>query len=139
MFASRKRRTLEFKDDSDRIVHVYVHQLSHASLEKAAEARQITIGQTVSRLGPDLLNMFKGGGSDKTEAEAASAKERAYQSYDRATVLRQGVSGWDALDERGEALSLHSGLDDLDSATAEAIFRAIIDLSIEEAPAGKNA
>lgn len=139
MFASRKKKVLEFTDEDNRPIHVYIHQLSHASLEKAAEARQITIGQTVSRLGPDLLNMFKGGGTTPDAAAAADAKERAYQSYDRGTVLRQGVSSWDALDEKGQPVPLHTGLDDLDSKTAEAIYRAIIDLSVEEAETRKNA
>ena len=139
MFASRKKKVLEFPDEDYRIIHVYIHQLSHASLEKAAEARQITVGQTVSRLGPDLLNMFKGAGSTDTAA-MVDAKERAYQSYDRSTVLRQGVSSWDALDEKGQSVPLHTGLDDLDSMTAEAIYRAIIDLSVnEEAETRKNA
>ena len=116
VFASETQAEVAVED-----VQVTIRKLSGRSLEKAAEARQIALGSTVRSFGPDLIETFRKTKRDETPEAQAQAR---YSGYDRHTVLTAGVVRWTA--DKG----LREGIEDLDEAAAEKLFRAILELSL---------
>jgi hypothetical protein len=122
MFASRIKKQIEIGEGDEKGT-VTIRKLSARSLDKAREARQIGAAALTSRLGSDLIKAFRETAQDQEKLAAPTGVEAHYSAYDRATVLTQGVEHWTFKE------SLKEGLEDLDEAAAELLFRAIVDLS----------
>ena len=137
MFASRVKHTVTIPADADlcrpEAVDVVIRKLSHKSLEKAAEARQIDVGKFARQSGPELAEAFRRAAEvaaekaekDKKEPTERERREARYQGFDRDSVLVAGVESWTVRD-----VKLPEGLADLDEPTAKLLFHEILDLSL---------
>jgi len=126
MFASRVKKTIEVNDGTDK-GSVVIRKLSARSLERAREARQMSAAKLTTSFGPDMIKAFRETNKEVAAAPVVAgskeARETTYASYDRDTVLTQGVESWTFKE------NLVDGLNDLDEPIAEMLFHAIIDLS----------
>ena len=105
---------------------VTVRKLSHNSLEKAGQARQISAGQSSRALGPELLEALrKDYVAPKPEVDLVAAAKARYSSYDRGAVLNAGIVSWTFLEKVGPAM-----IEDIDEESAEKLHQAILDLSL---------
>lgn len=121
MFASKVTSQVVFDDGV-----VNIRKLSARSLEKASEARQISVSQLSRSMGPELMRAFATPTEDRTKVEP-SLEERTrarYATYDRQSVLQAGVVSWTYDTKVAE------GLDDLDEESAQKLHEAILDLSL---------
>lgn len=145
MFASQVRKTVQV-NDGDTVVNVVLRKLSGASLEKASEARQLSIATMTSHLGPEVVEQYQ------REREAKEAQRKAgtleeekkdpkdrHVSYSRQSVLHAGVHDWDLKDEKGRSVRVTPDrIDDLDEPTADFLFHEILELSLPPEAAKKE-
>lgn len=102
---------------------VTIRKLSARSLEKAKEARQISVVQLSTKLGPDVMKLYRDTREERPLEAVVDPAVQRYGQYDRDTVLTQGVESW-TFD-----IPKEEGLIDLDEPAAELLFHEIIDLS----------
>jgi hypothetical protein len=127
MFASKVTSQVVFPDGV-----VNIRKLSGAALDRAAEARQMTVTRLSRVMGPELIQAFH---SPEVEAAAATLAEPVsaatlelrrtarYQLYDRMTILKSGITSW-TYDEKLDAV------EDVDEDSAKQLHEAILDLSL---------
>jgi hypothetical protein len=124
MFASKITQDITVKD-GDKDVKVTIRKLSGRSLQNASEARQITVARMARTMGAEMLQAVRDREAAKEKAQKIlDPAEARFQLYDRETVLVAGIASWDAKEDVVE------GVADLDEDTADAIFRAIVTLSV---------
>jgi len=117
MFASQVTKEIQIDNGTVRI-----RKLSARSLEKASEARQTSAALLTRSFGGEVLKALR---DDSAVAEAQKAKvANRYGSYDRHTVLTQGIMSWSFAEK------LEAGIEDLDEEAAETLSHAILDLSL---------
>lgn len=124
MFASKVTSQVVFPDGA-----VNIRKLSARSLEKASEARQISVSQLSRSMGPELMKAFATDDSDKpskpkVEPTLDQQRKARYAVYDRQLVLQAGVVSWTY------ETKLSEGLEDLDEEAATTLHEAILDLSL---------
>lgn len=106
---------------------VTIAKLSWKKLREASEANTENSIGTARMVGPELMQAFNAMG-DKAERNVAEQPADRYKAYDREKVLFAGIRSWT---DTAVKVSPES-ICDLESDAADAIFRAIIDLSIPE-------
>jgi len=122
MFASRTKKQIAVSDE-DVEGTVTIRKLSARSLEKAREAKQLSVVQLSTKFGPDIMKMYREAAKERGEVVPTDPNVIRYAQYERELVLTQGVESWTFPEK------LEEGLADLDESTAELLFREIIDLS----------
>lgn len=124
MFASKTKKTVEINDDGSTVV-VTVRKLGWKKLREAAEAQTTAAISTATKAGPAIMQMWAAeADKDKKGEEKEKSPDARYASYDRDTILRAGIESWTA------AAKLPDAIDDLDDEAADALHRAIVDLSV---------
>lgn len=126
-FAAAVRKEINIGEDT-----FHVRKLSWHSLDKASQARQLAHIADLRALGGDLMKAIRSDALDEAAQSLAAKratpegrqKER-YANYDREEVLVAGVTSW-SLDRSVSRESVR----DLDPETADALHRAILDLSL---------
>jgi hypothetical protein len=129
MFASRHKKTIVVKDDDGVDRNIVIAKLSARSLELASDQRQIAVSRVSRQMGAEMLRAFR----DQRLEEPKDPKEKRksrLQSYDRETVLMQGIDSWDILGPDGKPLPKEKGIADFDEETAQYVFTEIMDLSV---------
>jgi len=122
MFASHTTAKLNFTDGSEAVI-VTIRKLNAEALRRASEEQSTRAMAMAAKAGPELLALWTKDGAPAARADADQLGTR-YRQYDRPTVLLAGVESWTA------KMELAKGLGDLDEETAEALHRAILDLSL---------
>jgi len=120
MFASRITGTVQVGD-----VVVTIAKLSWKKLREASEANTENQLATARAVGPEMMRAFREMG-ETAKDEAAKPGDR-YKGYDREKVLLAGIRSWTAPEK-----VTPDTVGDLETAAADEIFRAIIDLSVPE-------
>lgn len=139
MFANRVTGIVVVKDDDGLDVKVTIRKISRRVLAQASELRQLKAAKLSSTLGPEMLKDLQNNASslnqkkpdpETTEEKLKAKKDKkfatAYATYDVDTVLHSGITGWNIKTD------LSAGIDDLDEKTSDILFKAIIDISIED-------
>lgn len=140
MFASQTTKTVDIEG-----ITVVIRKLSWKSLRNASEKHTEGAMAVASKVTPDMMRILGEMGGKKAAADASpespAPQEQTdplarYRVYDMATVLVAGIKSWSS------EKKLPDGIEDLDTESAEKLFREIIDLSIptpeQEAAARKN-
>jgi len=129
MFASKVKSQVELEGGT-----VIIKKLSARRLEEARERKQLQFFGTAKAMGGEVLRAIRS--LPETEVKAAAEQhaqkpdsgDERYGSFDRDAVLKAGIDSW-SFNEKCNAESI----DDLDEPAANAIFRAIVDLSLPAA------
>jgi len=125
VFASQVKSTFQIEG-----CDVRIRKLSARSLDKASEIRQGSVVAMARGFGPELMAVFRGDVGPQPERVAQTERETVYATYDRDSVLVAGIESWDAKHADGKKMDLEEGIADLDEDSANALFHAIIDLSV---------
>lgn len=124
MFASQQKGEVTVDG-----VAVQIRKLSARSLEKAQEARQAVVAKLFSSI--DLSKVSRP--EEAKQPDPKAQQEARYGSYDRSTVLHQGIMSWSATRDLTP-----DAVDDLEEEAADKIYRAILDLSLKPIGFDKN-
>ena len=107
---------------------VTIRKLSARSLERASDARQIGVAESMRKMGGDVLKSLRELEQPKKEEpkklDPEAAKKARYASYDRGTVLVAGIVRWSYGEVETDPLS------QVDEQAAEEIHEAILDYSL---------
>jgi len=124
MFASKITSVVTLKDDEGNDLNVNIRKLSRRALEAASMARQRKVAQMAKDMGAELVQAYQAK-SAKDDAQAVlDPAEARFAAYDVETVLVNGISSWDA------PVDVAEGIPDLDEDASEALYRAIVILSV---------
>lgn len=133
MFASKTVSQIVLKD-GDAEVTVKIRKLSRRQLFDASEVQSEQAAKQMNRMNPEVLRGIHAAGQEeikrreeaKKESGKAGVFEINYGGYDVETVLLAGIVSWSV------AVEPKIGIADLDEASSQKIFKAILDLSIEK-------
>jgi hypothetical protein len=124
MFASKIVR--EMSVDGETVV---IRKLNHAVLERARDAKSAKGARSLRDFGGEVLKVLQsneyGELKAKKEEDPNAPRVARYNSFDRTIVLSAGIVSWTA----GVNLSADT-IEDLDEATAQTLYEAIVDLSL---------
>ncbi len=105
---------------------IEIRKLSAKQLSNAGRAREREVGELLRTFGGDVMASVQRARQDAAAAAAvAAADDDPLTSYERWSVLRDGIVAWSS-DRKVTA----SAIDDLDEATSVTVARAILTLSL---------
>lgn len=126
MLTSRITQTIDHPDEPG--VSFTLRRLSYAQVEEAADAKRDKLLGVLKSLDGVTL-------PESTPEQKAANEQQANnpeQKYDRATVLRHGITAWTY-----DAPCTPENIADLDESTASWLFAAIIVHSVRSADEGE--
>ncbi len=125
MLTSQLTKTIEIPNEPG--VTVTIRKLSHGQMQEARVARQAALAPMISALGdfklPDNIEELQ---------EAIAETKTPARQYDRATVLRRGVTAWSYDYPKSD-----ENVDGQDEAWAEFVFDEIMAFSLRSAEEGE--
>lgn len=131
MFASKTLGQVVVNDGEVEVT-VKIRKLSRRQLFTASEAQSEQAARQMNRMNPEVLRGIHAAGQEELKRREEAEKNKKlpfeinYSAYDVETVLLAGIVSWSV------PVDVQKGIEDLDEATSQKIFKAILDLSIEK-------
>lgn len=120
MFASRITSTVTVGE-----TQIIIQKLSWKKLRDAQQANTDAALATAGRISPEMMKTFRELNADADKDKPELPGDR-YKGYDREKVLLAGIKSWSDATRKVDPDSVG----DLEDEAADAIFKAIIDLSV---------